>query len=114
MTEPQQSPAPPQPITVQAKIILPAANELPPAEAANFFRFSWGGTDVQLLVGYLDMSPVEARPGEVAEVMPQINHRLFMSVQGFALLRAQLLEAADGLIKSGVPLDQLNPLRRVP
>ncbi len=111
MAEPQQSPAP-QPITVQAKIVLPAANELPPAEAANFFRFSWGGTDVQLLVGYLDMSPIETKPGEVTEVTPQINHRFFMSVQGFALLRAQLLEAADAIAKTGVPLDQLNPLRR--
>ncbi len=112
MSQPQQPPAPSQPTTVQATIRLPAPSELPRAEAANFFRFSWGGTDVQLLVGYLDMSPVEMKPGEVTEVIPQINHRFFMSVQGFALLRAQLLEAADAITKSGVPLDQLNPLRR--
>ncbi len=111
MSQPQQ-PAPSPTTTVQAMIRLPAASDLPRAEAANFFRFSWGGIDVQLLVGYLDMSPVEMKPGEAAEVIPQINHRFFMSVQGFALLRAQLLEAADAISNSGVPLDQLNPLRR--
>ena len=114
MTEPQQPPTSPQPITVQATIRVPPPNELPRPEAANFFRFSWGGTDVQLLVGYLDMSPIETKQGEVTEVTPQISHRFFMSVQGFALLRAQLLEAAEALERAGVPLDLLNPARRVP
>ena len=93
-----------------ARVVLPKPIEFPAPEAANFFQFAWGGPDVQMLVGYLYMLPRQTRPGEEVTVEPEITHRIFMSVRGFAMLRHQVEEAANKLKAEGVPLDELNPL----
>ena len=106
---------PPQQVTVAVR--LPESSEFPRPEAANFFQFSWGGPDVQMLIGYLDMVPRPVGLGtsdQVVSVEPLITHRLFMSIQGFALLKGQLDELAGFMKAAGVPLEQLNPAREGP
>lgn len=102
-----------------AMIKLPATEILPPPEAVNFFTFAWNsGVEVQLLAGYVDLLDLKAKSNDSKEmrgdVCPHIYHRLFMSMRGFAQLRAQVLEASEMLIAAGVPLDELNPMIKQP
>lgn len=97
-----------------AVIKLPDTEDLPAAQAVNFFTFAWNsGVEVQLLAGYVDLLDLRAKAKDSemrGEVCPSITHRLFMSMRGFAQLRAQVLEASEMLIAAGVPLDELNPM----
>ena len=92
------------------EIGLPAKADLPAATPANWFRFSWsGGIEVQLMTGYVDFTPgAEATaPVNVTRVIPEVGHRIFMSVRGFAILYAQVQDAANSLRAQGVPVEQL-------
>jgi hypothetical protein len=80
----------------------------------NFFTFAWNsGVEVQLLAGYVDLLDLKAKAKDAevrGEVCPQITHRLFMSMRGFAQLRAQVIEASGLLQAAGIDLDELNPM----
>jgi hypothetical protein len=83
-------------ISVQAK--LPAIEDAPAPEPANFFAFQFAGFDIQMLVGYIDPRAVEAfkKSGSAgATVTPLITHRFALSPTGFQILRAQLAEIAQ-------------------
>ncbi len=94
-------------------IRLPDKREFPPPQAVNFFTFSWNGPEVQLLAGYLDLQPPQTEVPPT-EVVPEITHRLVMSVRGLAILKHQLDEAASLLAAAGVSLEQLDPMWRPP
>lgn len=87
-------------------IEIPTTGDLPLPEGANFFHFSWRGTDVQLLVGYIDLLKTVAPPGspvvKPVKVVPEITHRFLLSMTGFALLKAQIDDIARSMQKSGV------------
>jgi hypothetical protein len=97
-----------------ASIKLPPTKDLPPPEAVNFFTFAWtSGVEMQLLAGYVDLLELKNQTDDaskIGEVTPVISHRLFMSMRGFALLRANVLDAAAKLVAAGIPLDELNPI----
>jgi hypothetical protein len=101
-----------------ASIRLPDTEDLPAPQAVNFFTFAWNsGVEVQLLAGYVDLLDLRAKAKDAevrGEVCPQITHRLFMSMRGFAQLRAQVLEASQILMTAGVNLDELNPMVKQP
>jgi hypothetical protein len=74
---------------------------LPPALAANYFYFGYLGTDVELLVGFLDIPRVleqneDARASGATEISfgPEIVARLVMSQQAFAVFKSQLEDIA--------------------
>jgi hypothetical protein len=73
-------------------------------EAANFFHFALAATDVQLLVGYIDLGKLHEAATQLrsggkapAPLSPEITHRFFMSLTGFESLKRQIDEMA-GLI----------------
>ena len=94
------------------RLEVPDPSTFPDPTGANFFSFAWNGPEVQLLVGYLDLIPPTVSKDKEAVLKPMISHRIFMSVRGFALLRAQLNKAAELLMAAGVRLDELNPLEK--
>ncbi len=83
-------------ISVSAQLPDPA--DRPPAEGVNFFHFSFVGTDVQLLTGYVDAYAVHkarerARSGENdgrPSVQINVTHRFLMSPMGLARLKEGL------------------------
>lgn len=78
----------------------PSAATLPPAQAVNWFNFSFFGPDVQLVGGYLDVHDLANAVAGVAKASLQAEGvvRLAMSVQTFALLHQQV-NAIEALMK---------------
>jgi hypothetical protein len=92
------------PITLE--ISLPKGAR-PPAEIATFFQMAHTGSEIQMLVGYIDPQIVAARAqqelvrrpggGEIqVKIEPELTHRFSISPQGFAMLRASV----DLIVKS--------------
>lgn len=99
---------------VQLKIALPKPEDTPLPEGANYFHFSWRGTEVQMLVGYIDplktlpvasggLLPVPPTKG--TQISPEITHRILLSVSGFATLKAQVDQIAASMKSSGVEFE---------
>lgn len=104
---PDSTPAPAVPF--QVAIALTPQTPVPPAEGANFFHFAHVGSEVQMLVGtinLLDILHAQVQGGETV-VSPAITHRFMLSLVGFSHLRSQLneisvqLEAATSALKVG-------------
>ncbi len=92
---------------------LPDASVYPPPIGANFFTFAWSGSDIQLLIGYVDLQATgTAPPGAKIVAEPLIVGRYFMSLRGFALLKHQLDEVAASLETAGVNLAEYNPVQK--
>lgn len=75
-------------------------------ETANWFQLSHLGTDIQLLIGYVDSQKVLAavetekrRPGHKGSMNvraeAEITHRMLLSPQGFVTLRATVEQLAN-------------------
>ena len=81
----------------QIPIILDGDEPLPSPEGVNFFHLTVGGTEVQLLVGWVSLlriAEIESEHKE-AKVQAQITHNFLMSIEGLARLKATL----DNLLK---------------
>ena len=85
-------------------IKLPANAPLPPAEGANYFHFTVAGTEVQFLVGTVNLLRVhEAKiTGQTTAIVPEITHRFLLSPLGFASLKSQLDEISKSAPGSDV------------
>ncbi len=77
------------------------AQNLPTPVAANYFYFAYLGTDVELLVGFLDLPQVvqttdAARASGATEIefKPEILARVVMSQAAFSVLKSQLEDIA--------------------
>jgi len=70
----------------------------PAPEPASVFRFAFSGSEVQMLVGYVDPERLVNLPdhGEV-EVPAEVTHRFMLSPRGLFQLKSQLDEIAQKL-----------------
>jgi len=88
---------------MEIRLDRPDPIELPDPEAANFFSFSYFGSDFQLEVGYLDPYLVHVRQAEAREreedpALPLlVTHRFLLSVNAVHLLKAQVDEILQKL-----------------
>jgi hypothetical protein len=96
------------------KVTPPSRDERPDPTPVNFFSFSYFGMDVQLDASFVDLSDLAAaarpKPGQVPTIKPHPQVKMTMSVQGFALLRSQVLAIGAALEKSGVQWDKVQAM----
>lgn len=77
---------------------------MPPAEGANWFYLSRLNNEFQLLIGYVDMREVAnaasgTKNSEIT-LTPHVAHRLYMGLDSFQVLRAQIEDIAQ---KTSIP-----------
>ena len=85
--------------------------DLPAPEGVNYMHFTQVGTDVQMLVGYLDLDRLRDAihgTGELAGIDLEVSHRFSMSLRGFAVLYTQIKDLAEKMTAQGVPLDEIS------
>src|SRR5690348_8831685 len=85
---------------IEVEIRHKRATLVPPV-GANYFNFSFSGSDIQMAVGYIDphdmlVQPGTSRPAKKPprSVDAEISHRFLLTPKGFANLRQQLQEIA--------------------
>ena len=83
---------------------LPPKEELPDPESVNFSFIAWIGTDVQIYLGYTDLVLSHQAQAKGKTAMPEITHRIFMSIGGFVELRKNVEEIAQLMQASGIQL----------
>lgn len=94
----------PMPETVTSiEIELPTSTPLPNAEGANWFQLAQlGGTEVQLVVGTVNLFALHRLKGADAKVAPNVTHQFLLSPIGFWSLKKQLDEIAKHIAQPGV------------
>ena len=94
----------------QIKIRIPK-KDLPAPEGMNYAHLVQVGTDVQMMVGYLDLDRLrDAINGEDENpwVDLEVSHRFSMSLRGFALIHSQANDLAEKMKAMGVQLDHIS------
>ena len=91
---------------MQLQIGITAETPLPDPIGANFFHFTLVGTELQLLIGsinLLQMHEIKTNPsGKSHTLIPHVSHRFLMSPFGFAQLKAQVDGLADKVPAAGI------------
>lgn len=88
-------------VAIEVKVNLPSSAR-PHPEAANFFQMAHVGPDIQLLIGYVDPQSVASKiekaraAGKPLSISMEVelSHRLLVSPQGFATLKATVDQMA--------------------
>ena len=84
-----------KPQFAQVALGISGSDPLPEPVGANFFHFAVVGSEIQLLVGAINLVQLhEARQGHSGPIRPQISHRFLLSPLGFAQLKSQITEMA--------------------
>ena len=78
------------------------SKKLPPV-AANYFSFTFSVPEIQMLVGYVDLTDLVVTPGQSkVTVTPMISHRLALSLRGFLFLKKQIDEIWEKMDQAGL------------
>ena len=92
----------------QITVSLPKEDR-PPPQGANYFHFTWLGTDIQMLAGYIDLdrlreSVSKDSEGTSNEVSLEVSNRFSMSVTSFFRLRDQVNDLVSKMASAGVEI----------
>lgn len=82
--------------------------EKPAPVPVNFFNMSFFGTEVQVDASYMDIHELAVAIGPESknrQITPALAVRMTMSIQGFALMRAQIEMIATAMKGAGINLD---------
>ncbi|HLA88895.1 MAG TPA: hypothetical protein VJL28_00505 [Gemmatimonadaceae bacterium] len=91
---------------VSIAVKVPGEIMLPDPLGANYFHFTVVGSEVQFLVGSINLINLhEAKMrGEATVVVPEITHRFLLSPLGFHQLKSQIDQIAGLVGPAGVGL----------
>lgn len=93
-----------KPDSLQVSVSVSSAVPVPPADGANFFHFTVVGSEIQLLVGTINLLRfLEAKQsGEPTNLVPEITHRFLLSPLGFAQLKSQIEQITPSVPSAGI------------
>jgi hypothetical protein len=89
------------------RVEITARHPLPPPQGANFFHFTTVGSEVQMLVGSVNLLRVHeaGRGGESPTITPDITHRFLLSPLGFAQLKKQIDEISKHVQQPSIGIE---------